>query len=89
MDRWLLILHIADGVLSLSAPIGALVAIKGGRRHVLAGRALAAFTVTALKVRTRQAFLAFLLPALIIAPLSQYWKARFRRPTSTKSAVAV
>ena len=51
------------------------------------GAALAAFTVTALKVRTRPAFLAFLLPALIIFPVSWYWKARVRRQTSTDTPV--
>jgi hypothetical protein len=53
------------------------------------GAALAAFTVTALKVRTSPAFLAFLLPALIIAPVSWYWRARIRRQTSTDSPAGV
>src|SRR4051812_100803 len=39
MYQLLLILHIAGGALSLSAPIGALAATKGTRRHILAGRA--------------------------------------------------
>jgi hypothetical protein len=39
MYQILLIIHIAGGVLSLSAPIGALAAAKGTRWHILAGRA--------------------------------------------------
>jgi hypothetical protein len=39
MYQILLIIHIAGGVLSLSAPIGALAAAKGTGWHILAGRA--------------------------------------------------
>ena len=49
------------------------------------GAALAAFTVTVLKVRTSPAFLAFLMPFLIVAPMIWYWKAKVRRQTSPET----
>jgi hypothetical protein len=53
------------------------------------GAALAAFGVTALKIRTRPSFLAFLLPARLVAPLTWYWQARIRSRIAKDTAVGV
>jgi hypothetical protein len=56
--------------------------IQNHLSRMLGGTAavLTAFTVTVLKVRTEPAFLAWLLPSVIIVPISVYWSRRILRP---------